>query len=50
VARTGGRLDDIQPAMRREVQSSRWLPLEAAARLSYKGEREIAQRAREMLA
>lgn len=50
VRRRGGRLGDIQPAMRREVASARWLPLDAAARLSYKGEREVAQRARELLA
>lgn len=49
VRRRGGRVGDIQPAMRREVASARWLPLDAAARLSYKGEREVAQRARELL-
>ena len=49
VRRRGGRVGDIQPAMRREVASARWLPLDAAARLSYKGEREVAQRARAML-
>jgi 8-oxo-dGTP diphosphatase len=50
VKRTAGRVGDIQPAMRREVASARWLPLDAAASLSYKGEREVAERARELLA
>jgi 8-oxo-dGTP pyrophosphatase MutT (NUDIX family) len=49
VRHRAGRVGDIQPAMRREVASARWLPLEAAARLSYKGEREVAERARELL-
>ena len=41
-----GRLGDIEPAMRREVAEARWLPLEEAPRLlSYKGEREMAERA-----
>jgi 8-oxo-dGTP pyrophosphatase MutT (NUDIX family) len=41
-----GRLGDIDPAMRREVDEARWLPLEEAPRLlSYKGEREMAERA-----
>jgi len=41
-----GRLGNISPAMRVEVQSAFWLPLEnATAKLSYKGEREVAQRA-----
>jgi 8-oxo-dGTP pyrophosphatase MutT (NUDIX family) len=41
-----GRLGNIAPAMRIEVQNAFWLPLEeAAARLTYKGEREVAQRA-----
>jgi hypothetical protein len=41
-----GRLGNIAPAMRVEVQNAFWLPLEdAAAKLSYKGEREVAQRA-----
>jgi 8-oxo-dGTP pyrophosphatase MutT (NUDIX family) len=49
VRRRGGRIGDIQPAMRREVANASWLPLDAAARLSYKGEREVVQRARELL-
>ena len=41
-----GRLGNIAPAMRVEVQNAFWLPLEEAmARLSYKGEREVARRA-----
>jgi 8-oxo-dGTP pyrophosphatase MutT (NUDIX family) len=38
-----GRLGEIDPAMRREVDEARWLPLEEAPRLlSYEGEREMA--------
>ncbi|MEX0817813.1 MAG: NUDIX domain-containing protein [Gaiellales bacterium] len=38
-----GRLGGIDPAMRREVDEARWLPLEEAPRLlSYEGEREMA--------
>ena len=41
-----GRLGNISPAMRIEVQNAFWLPLEdAASKLSYKGEREVAERA-----
>ena len=41
-----GRLGNIAPDMRVEVQNAFWLPLdEASAKLSYKGEREVAQRA-----
>ncbi len=41
-----GRLGNIAPAMRVEVQNAFWLPLEEAPlELSYKGEREVAQRA-----
>jgi 8-oxo-dGTP pyrophosphatase MutT (NUDIX family) len=41
-----GRLGEIDPAMRREVDEASWLPLEEAPRLlSYKGEREMAERA-----
>jgi 8-oxo-dGTP pyrophosphatase MutT (NUDIX family) len=41
-----GRLGNIAPAMRIEVQNAFWLPLEdALAKLSYKGEREIVERA-----
>jgi hypothetical protein len=42
-----GRLGNIAPAMQVEVQNAFWLPLdEAASKLSYKGEREVAERAR----
>jgi 8-oxo-dGTP pyrophosphatase MutT (NUDIX family) len=45
-----GRLGEIAPAMRREVAAARWVPLaEAAGVLAYKGEREMAERAVEML-
>jgi len=41
-----GRLGNISDAMRIEVHNAFWLPLEdAAATLSYKGEREVAERA-----
>lgn len=41
-----GRLGEIDPAMRREVDEATWLPLEEAPRLlSYEGEREMAARA-----
>jgi 8-oxo-dGTP pyrophosphatase MutT (NUDIX family) len=41
-----GRLGNISPAMRIEVQNAFWLPLEdASSKLSYKGEREVAERA-----
>lgn len=41
-----GRMGNIVPEMRIEVKNAFWLPLEEApARLSYKGEREVAQRA-----
>jgi 8-oxo-dGTP pyrophosphatase MutT (NUDIX family) len=41
-----GRLGNISQDMRVEVQNAFWLPLEeATAKLSYKGEREVAQHA-----
>jgi len=41
-----GRLGNIAPAMKVEVQNAFWLPLdEAPSKLSYKGEREVAQHA-----
>jgi 8-oxo-dGTP diphosphatase len=41
-----GRIDAIAPAMRREVERAWWLPLaDAPARLSYRGERDVAERA-----
>ena len=46
-----GRLGNIPPEHRHEVAEVRWLPLEDAPRLlAYKGEREMAERARTMLA
>jgi 8-oxo-dGTP pyrophosphatase MutT (NUDIX family) len=37
-----GQIDDIDPAMRIEVQRAMWIPLiEAANKLSYRGEREV---------
>jgi 8-oxo-dGTP pyrophosphatase MutT (NUDIX family) len=41
-----GRLGDLPAAFRHEVAEVRWLPLKDASRLlSYKGEREMAERA-----
>jgi 8-oxo-dGTP pyrophosphatase MutT (NUDIX family) len=41
-----GRLGNIAPAMQVEVQNAFWLPLdEAPSKLSYKGEREVAEQA-----
>jgi len=41
-----GRLGNIAPAMRVEVQNAFWLPLEEAPlKLSYQGERDVVQRA-----
>ncbi|HLW55205.1 MAG TPA: NUDIX domain-containing protein [Candidatus Angelobacter sp.] len=41
-----GQIDDVKANMRHEVRRAYWLPLdEAAARLSYKGEKQMAQRA-----
>ncbi len=46
-----GRLGDIAPAMRVEVDEARWLPLEEAPRLlAYGGEREMAAKALRSLA
>ena len=45
-----GRINDIAPEMRIEVKRAFWAPLqEAAALLSYKGERDIARLALEYL-
>ncbi len=45
-----GRLGEISPAMRREVASCHWLPLDEAPRaLSYRGERDMARAAAERL-
>jgi 8-oxo-dGTP pyrophosphatase MutT (NUDIX family) len=45
-----GRIDDVTPEMRIEVQRAMWVPLEeAAARLSYRSEREVVKSAQEYL-
>ena len=45
-----GRLGDIPDEFRREVADVRWLPLDEAPKLlSYKGEREMVERALERL-
>lgn len=42
----GGDIDALTPAMRKEVDVARWVPLSEAWRLlSYSGERQIARRA-----
>jgi 8-oxo-dGTP pyrophosphatase MutT (NUDIX family) len=46
-----GRIGDVPPDLAFEVDEARWLPLEDAERLlAYKGEREMAARARGLLA
>ncbi len=46
-----GRLGDLPAAFRHEVAETAWLPLEEAPRLlSYKGEREMAERALQICA
>lgn len=43
-----GRIDEIAPEMRIEVARAKWVRLEDATKLlAYKGERQMAQRARE---
>jgi ADP-ribose pyrophosphatase YjhB (NUDIX family) len=45
-----GKLDNIAPEMRVEVEKAFWIPLdEAPQTLSYKGEREVVQRALQYL-
>jgi 8-oxo-dGTP pyrophosphatase MutT (NUDIX family) len=47
---SGGRLGRIGEEMQREVAAARWFPLdEAEAVLAYKGEREMAAKARAMI-
>jgi 8-oxo-dGTP pyrophosphatase MutT (NUDIX family) len=47
----GGRIGELPAGMEREVAEARWLPLADAPRLlSYKGEREMAEKALETLA
>ena len=48
---SGGRLGNVMPAHRHEVAGVRWLPLDEAPRLlAYRGEREMAEKARTRLA
>jgi 8-oxo-dGTP pyrophosphatase MutT (NUDIX family) len=43
---SSGRLGDIAPEQRIEVEEARWLPLEEAPKLlAYRGEREMAEKA-----
>ena|SRR5882672_6806120 len=45
-----GKIGEISPEMKIEVKSAQWIPLEdAAAKLAYKGEREVVVRAQEYL-
>ena len=45
-----GRIDDVPPAYRHEVAEARWLPLEEAPKLlAYRGEKEMAAKALELL-
>jgi 8-oxo-dGTP pyrophosphatase MutT (NUDIX family) len=47
----GGRIGALPPGMEREVAEARWLPLADARRLlAYGGERDMAERALEILA
>jgi 8-oxo-dGTP pyrophosphatase MutT (NUDIX family) len=47
---SAGRLGDVPAEHRHEIDEARWLRLEEAPRLlAYKGEREMAQKARERL-
>ena len=47
----GGRVGEISETMRREVDEARWFPLaEASDVLAYGGEREMAEKARAVLA
>ncbi len=45
-----GKIGEISEAMKVEVKSAQWIPLEdAVAKLAYKGEREVVARAQEYL-
>jgi 8-oxo-dGTP pyrophosphatase MutT (NUDIX family) len=45
-----GRIDEIKPEMRIEVQQALWIPLDEAARkLAYRGEQDVIRRAHEYL-
>jgi len=46
-----GKIDDVSPDMRIEVQRALWLPLDEAPRqLAYKSERDVVRRAQEYVA
>jgi 8-oxo-dGTP pyrophosphatase MutT (NUDIX family) len=46
----GGRIGELAPEQAREVAEARWLPLEQAPELlAYRGERDMAERARAAL-
>jgi 8-oxo-dGTP pyrophosphatase MutT (NUDIX family) len=48
---TGGRIGELPPGMEIEVAAARWVPLDDASKvLAYKGEREMAAKARDLLA
>jgi 8-oxo-dGTP pyrophosphatase MutT (NUDIX family) len=48
---SGGRLGDIPPELRHEVDEARWLPLDEAPRLlTYGGERDMASKALQIFA
>jgi 8-oxo-dGTP pyrophosphatase MutT (NUDIX family) len=48
---TGGEIGAIQPAMKQEVASAQWIPLEEAPRrLAYRGEKDMARKALDHLA
>jgi 8-oxo-dGTP pyrophosphatase MutT (NUDIX family) len=48
---TGGRIGELPPGMEIEVSEARWVPLvDAPAILSYRGEKQMAERALEALA
>ena len=44
-----GRIGGIEPAMRLEVAWAGWIPLAEWRRLSYRGERDVARQAAELL-
>jgi len=46
----GGRIGELPPGMEIEVAEARWVPLDdAAARLAYRGEKQMATRAADLL-
>ena len=47
----GGRIGDLPPGMEIEIAEARWVPLDdAPGLLSYGGEKQMAQKARDLLA